>query len=95
MAGIAALTIIAAALAIHKDRPSQEKDRRVDWIGAALSTVALVLLAFSLAQSSSAKDGWRTPCEALLAEMKAGLLTALVQTSRFSLLFRSCCWDAF
>jgi len=60
-AGIAAITMIAAALAIHKDKPSEEKDRRVDWIGAAISTVALVLLTFALAQSSSAKDGWRTP----------------------------------
>ncbi|KDN43708.1 hypothetical protein RSAG8_05898, partial [Rhizoctonia solani AG-8 WAC10335] len=60
-AGIAALTIIAAAVGIHKDKPSQEQDRRVDWIGAILSTTALVLLSFSLAQSSSAKDGWRTP----------------------------------
>ncbi|KAG8738844.1 hypothetical protein FRC11_001101 [Ceratobasidium sp. 423] len=53
--------MLAAALAIHKDKPSTEKDRRVDWIGAAISTTALVLLTFSLAQSSSAKDGWRTP----------------------------------
>ncbi|CAE6425463.1 unnamed protein product [Rhizoctonia solani] len=60
-AGLAGVTILAAALAIHKDKPSTEKDRRVDWIGAALSTVALVLLTFSLAQSSSVKDGWRTP----------------------------------
>ncbi|CAE6413972.1 unnamed protein product [Rhizoctonia solani] len=62
-AGIAALTIIAAAVGIHKDKPSQERDRRIDWVGAILSTTALVLLSFSLAQSSSAKDGWRTPCE--------------------------------
>ncbi|KAH7332782.1 MFS general substrate transporter [Rhizoctonia solani] len=60
-AGIAALTMIAAALGIHKDKPSEERDRRIDWVGAALSTIALVLLTFSLAQSSSAKDGWRTP----------------------------------
>ncbi|KAG9098272.1 hypothetical protein FS749_004259 [Ceratobasidium sp. UAMH 11750] len=60
-AGISAATMIAAAIAIHKDKPSQEKDRRVDWIGAAISTTALVLLTFALAQSSSAKDGWRTP----------------------------------
>ena len=62
-AGLAALTIIAAAVGIHKDKPSQEQDRRIDWVGAALSATALVLLTFSLAQSSSAKDGWRTPCE--------------------------------
>ncbi|KAG8748274.1 hypothetical protein FRC10_007664 [Ceratobasidium sp. 414] len=60
-AGISAATMLAAAIAIHKDKPSQEKDRRVDWIGAVLSTIALVLLTFALAQSSSAKDGWRTP----------------------------------
>ncbi|QRW03953.1 major facilitator superfamily transporter [Ceratobasidium sp. AG-Ba] len=60
-AGIAAATILAAAAAIHKDQPSQEKDRRVDWVGAGISTAALVLLTFALAQSSSAKDGWRTP----------------------------------
>ncbi|KAF8717707.1 Peptidase S28, partial [Rhizoctonia solani] len=60
-AGVAGLTMLAAALAIHKDEPSTEKDRRVDWVGAVLSTTALVLLTFSLAQSSSVKDGWRTP----------------------------------
>ncbi|CAE6527067.1 unnamed protein product [Rhizoctonia solani] len=60
-AGIACVTMLAAALAIHKDKPSIEKDRRVDWLGAALSTTALVLLTFSLAQSSSVKNGWRTP----------------------------------
>ncbi|KDN50474.1 hypothetical protein RSAG8_00972, partial [Rhizoctonia solani AG-8 WAC10335] len=60
-AGIAGVTMLAAALAIHKDRPSTEKDRRVDWVGAALSTIALVLLTFSLAQSASVKNGWRTP----------------------------------
>ncbi|CUA76093.1 putative MFS-type transporter C1683,03c [Schizosaccharomyces pombe 972h-] [Rhizoctonia solani] len=60
-AGIAGVTMLAAALAIHKDKPSTEKDRRVDWLGAALSTTALVLLTFSLAQSSSVKNGWRTP----------------------------------
>ncbi|CEL55415.1 putative MFS-type transporter C1683,03c OS=Schizosaccharomyces pombe (strain 972 / ATCC 24843) GN=SPBC1683.03c PE=3 SV=1 [Rhizoctonia solani AG-1 IB] len=60
-AGIAGLTMLAAALAIHKDKPSTEKDWRVDWFGATLSTIALVLLTFSLAQSSSVKDGWRTP----------------------------------
>ncbi|KAJ1307526.1 hypothetical protein OPQ81_001624 [Rhizoctonia solani] len=59
--GIAGLTILAAALAIHKDKPSTEKDRRVDWIGAVLSTIALVLLTFALAQSSSVNNGWRTP----------------------------------
>ncbi|KAB5592523.1 MFS-type transporter [Ceratobasidium theobromae] len=61
MAGIAAITMVSAVVAIHKDGPSLEQDRRVDWIGAALATVALVLLTFALAQSSSAKDGWRTP----------------------------------
>ncbi|EUC64803.1 MFS general substrate transporter [Rhizoctonia solani AG-3 Rhs1AP] len=60
-AGISGVTMLAAALAIHKDKPSTEKDRRVDWVGAAISTTALVLLTFSLAQSSSAKNGWKTP----------------------------------
>ncbi|KAG8681887.1 hypothetical protein FRC09_017164 [Ceratobasidium sp. 395] len=60
-AGIAGATILAAAAAIHKDQVCQEQDQRVDWIGALLSTIALVLLTFSLAQSSSVKDGWRIP----------------------------------
>ncbi|QRW23568.1 major facilitator superfamily transporter [Rhizoctonia solani] len=60
-AGLAALTILAGALGIHRDTPSEEQDRRIDWVGAFLSTAALVLLTFSLAQSSSAPDGWRTP----------------------------------
>ncbi|KAG8753279.1 hypothetical protein FRC12_011601 [Ceratobasidium sp. 428] len=60
-AGVAGATILAAAAAIYKDQVCQEQDRRVDWIGALLSTIALVLLTFSLAQSSSVKGGWRTP----------------------------------
>ncbi|KAF8754379.1 Peptidase S28 [Rhizoctonia solani] len=62
--------MLAAALAIHKDEPSTEKDRRVDWVGAVLSTTALVLLTFSLAQSSSVKDGWRTPSNGRFAAVQ-------------------------
>lgn len=74
MAGIAAITMVSAVVAIHKDGPSLEQDRRVDWIGAALATVALVLLTFALAQSSSAKDGWRTPCEFISISVRQSYL---------------------
>jgi hypothetical protein len=37
-------------------------DRRIDWIGAGLITVGLVLLQFVIADGENASHGWKTPC---------------------------------
>ncbi len=47
----------------EKDEPSTEEDKRVDWIGAALITVGLVLIVFVLSDSPSARKGWKSPRE--------------------------------
>ncbi|KZT59809.1 MFS general substrate transporter [Calocera cornea HHB12733] len=60
MAGIAAVTFIGAFLTFPPDAPLSE-DRRVDWVGAFLITVGLVLFTFVLGQGQIAPQGWKTP----------------------------------
>ncbi|KDQ19284.1 hypothetical protein BOTBODRAFT_434411 [Botryobasidium botryosum FD-172 SS1] len=60
-AGLGAATAIAAILVIDADVLDPEKDRRVDWIGASIITVGLVLLMFVLGQGQIASQGWKTP----------------------------------
>jgi hypothetical protein len=35
----------------------------VDWIGASLVTIGLVLIVFVLGQGEVASQGWKTPCK--------------------------------
>jgi hypothetical protein len=37
-------------------------DKRVDWIGAGLVTIGLILLQFVIADASNAPNGWKTWC---------------------------------
>jgi len=60
-AGIATLIAIGGLLTVDPDQPSEEKDKRVDWIGSALITVGLVLIIFVLSGGAIAPQGWRTP----------------------------------
>jgi len=62
-AGMAALIAVGAMLTVDPDRPSEEKDKRVDWIGSSLVTAGLVLIIFVLSYASNAPRGWRTPCK--------------------------------
>ena len=50
-------------LVMPPDPPSTEKDRRVDWLGALLSTAGLVLIVFVLSDGEEAPNKWATPCE--------------------------------
>ena len=43
-AGIATLIVVGGALTVDPDRPAEEKDRRVDWVGSALITCGPVLI---------------------------------------------------
>ncbi|EJD54859.1 putative efflux transporter [Auricularia subglabra TFB-10046 SS5] len=64
MTGLAILVFVLGLLSIDRDPPLSQKgsgDRTIDWVGAALVTVGLILLSFSLAQGESAPQGWRTP----------------------------------
>ena len=62
-AGIAALIAVGGLLTVDPDQPSEEKDKRVDWIGSALITCGLILIIFVLSDGAISPRGWRTPCE--------------------------------
>lgn len=59
-AGLASLAGVAVLLAVPRDPPQSDADRRVDWIGAAIITSSLVVLQFVLAQGQVV--GWATGC---------------------------------
>ncbi|KAG2744738.1 MFS general substrate transporter [Suillus brevipes Sb2] len=52
---------ISGLISFDADVPSAEHVKRVDWIGASLITVGLVLIIFVLGQGEIASDGWKTP----------------------------------
>ena len=52
-------------MSIDNDVPSEEADKRIDWLGALLSTGGLVLIVFVLSQGDLAPQGWATPCKSL------------------------------
>jgi len=62
-AGIAALVAVGGMLTVEPDQPSEEEDKRVDWVGSALITAGLTLIIFVLSEAAIAPRGWRTPCE--------------------------------
>ncbi|KAF9254845.1 MFS general substrate transporter [Marasmius fiardii PR-910] len=53
--GLSALALGLGMLAIEHDPPSDEEDRRTDWIGALFSTIALTLIVFVLGQGEEAR----------------------------------------
>lgn len=60
MAGLGVLCIVGGIFTIDKDTPSEETDRRVDWLGAFLVTSGLVFIVFILSDGSIADNGWST-----------------------------------
>jgi len=63
LAGFNLLCFTGAFFTVDKDLPSQEADQRVDWLGAFLITVGLILVVFVLSQGEIAPQGWKTPCK--------------------------------
>jgi hypothetical protein len=76
---MAALCALGGLFVIDADMPSTEVDKRVDWLGAALVTSALVLLLFVLGQCQLAPHGWRTPCayRALFTALRTQLILTM------------------
>ncbi|GAA5931139.1 hypothetical protein JCM1841_002113 [Sporobolomyces salmonicolor] len=74
-AGVAALVGVGAFYAVPPD-PEKDNTLTVDWIGGALITSGLVLLTFSLADGSSAPNGWKTPYVPTLFSVSILLLVA-------------------
>lgn len=56
------LCFVGGLVSIDDDIPSEEVDKRVDWIGAFLVTAGLVLIVFVLSQGELAPQKWSTPC---------------------------------
>ena len=78
-AGIAALIAVGGALTVDPDLPSEEKDRRVDWLGSVLITCGLVLIIFALGDGAIAPRGWHTPCK--LLSMSCSVLRQRIRTN--------------
>ncbi|KIM62729.1 hypothetical protein SCLCIDRAFT_15735 [Scleroderma citrinum Foug A] len=60
-AGLCTLTFLGGIASMERDVIDYNVDRRVDWIGASLVTVGLVLIVFVLGQGQIASQGWGTP----------------------------------
>ncbi|KAG2028422.1 major facilitator superfamily domain-containing protein, partial [Suillus americanus] len=60
-AATSALIGVSGFISFDADVPSSELVKRVDWIGASLVTIGLVLIVFVLGQGEIASDGWKTP----------------------------------
>ncbi|TFK71576.1 efflux transporter [Pluteus cervinus] len=58
---LTAFYIITGILIIDPDEPSDETDRRVDWLGAILVTTGLVLVVFVLSDGEIAPHSWKSP----------------------------------
>jgi predicted MFS family arabinose efflux permease len=66
LGGFAVFPLVLGFFVVPRDtRPLKGAgiDRRVDWIGGGLGTLAFSLLLFSLAQSGIAARGWNEPCQ--------------------------------
>lgn len=61
MTGISGACFAAGLFVIDKDVPSDEADKRVDWLGAFLVTAGLTLIVFVLSDGSIAPETWSTP----------------------------------
>ncbi|KAG6908440.1 hypothetical protein DXG01_004523 [Tephrocybe rancida] len=75
-AGLTVLCLIGGVISFDPDLPSQEVDRRVDWLGALLVTAGLVLIVFVLGQGEIAPQGWKTPY--IIACLIVGVLLVAV-----------------
>jgi MFS family permease len=60
-AGVSFAWLLLGFFVFEDDEPSAEEDKRVDWIGATMITVGLVLIVFVLSDLPTAPDGWKTP----------------------------------
>ncbi|THU81079.1 MFS general substrate transporter, partial [Dendrothele bispora CBS 962.96] len=75
-AAVTFLCIVGAFFFFDPDQPSTEVDRRVDWIGGFIVTVALVLIIFVLSQGEVAPNKWATPY--IIALLIVGVIVLLL-----------------
>ena len=58
---------------IDEDIPSEEVDKRIDWLGAFLVTAGLIFVIFALGQGKTASQGWATPCKSSKFDSRSNL----------------------
>ena len=76
-AGFALLPVISGYFLIPPEPArSATQNRRLDWIGAVVITIAMTLLSLSLTQSGTDPRGWKAPCGSCHTA-KAGLIRML------------------
>ena len=63
LGGLCFLCFLGGLIYIDNDVPSEEVDKRIDWLGAFLATGGLVLIVFVLSQGELASQGWATHCK--------------------------------
>ena len=56
------MCFLGGLISIDNDLPSEEVDKRIDWLGAFLVTAGLVFIVFVLSQGELAPRRWSTPC---------------------------------
>ncbi len=77
-AGLAAAVGITAFLVVPPD-VVQTVDKRIDWLGAALITIGLVLLQFVVSDGQTAPDGWKTGCKCdVIPWLKPDIIALLI-----------------
>lgn len=63
LAGLALLCVIMGYIVIPSELPRQQDvNRRIDWLGAAITTLALTLFIFSIVQGGLVQAGWQNAC---------------------------------
>jgi len=58
--------VIGGILSIDPDQPTDENDRRVDWIGTFLVTAGLFQIIFVLSKGELPLKQWATPSESYI-----------------------------
>jgi predicted MFS family arabinose efflux permease len=61
LGGLSFLCFLGGLISVDSDLPSEEEDKRVDWLGGFLVTTGLVFIVFVLSQGELAQQGWGTP----------------------------------
>jgi len=77
------LCFLGGLISIDNDVPSEEVDKRIDWLGAFLVTAGLVLIVFVLSQGELSPQGWSTPCKRSSFSLEAFLNLHISWRSRY------------
>ncbi|KAK1232622.1 hypothetical protein PQX77_004242 [Marasmius sp. AFHP31] len=77
--GLTVASLALGLIAFDRDPPSTERDRRIDWIGALLSTAGFTLIVFVLGQGEVARPSqWGTPYIIALLVVGVALIVTFV-----------------